>query len=298
MLWEEQGGDCANRKRLGFGGRGGLRSDAGLPGQPRARPLLAPREVKLRRIVALGGSRLAETRATLSIDREILRLSGKKRPRVLYIPTASADDPEYQELFLKRYRDLLGCKVELLLLFRARPSAAERERLVGSADIIYVGGGNTFRMMRLWKRLGVDRLLRKAWEDGKVMCGGSAGSICWFREGNSDSRKKHPKDTTLIRVSGLGFLPALHCPHYDSEKHRRASLKEMMKKVPGVAIAIEDRCALEVLGGGWRVLAAAEGRRAFRCYWKRGRYHEEELPRRRELAPLAALFDKGSPLGA
>jgi len=104
-----------------------------------------------------------------------------------------------------------------LFLIDAPPSAREIERKILSADIIYVGGGNTLYMMRVWRRLGVERLLRTAYEEGIVLAGISAGAICWFDSGHSDSMSFYnPRDWQYINVKGLGLIKGVHCPHYNS----------------------------------------------------------------------------------
>src|ERR1700691_1480775 len=139
-----------------------------------------------RAIVAIGGGDI-RTRGTAAIDREIIRLSSKKNPRLLFIPTASSDSEMYWKHVDEYFGGFLRCKTDVLFLIKEQPSNEQTRRKIGSADIIYVGGGNTLMMMRLWRRLGVDRLLRRAYATGTVLCGISAGSICWFDSGHSDS---------------------------------------------------------------------------------------------------------------
>src|SRR5882724_8111442 len=125
-------------------------------------------------IVAIGGGEI-RTRETLPIDREIIRLSKKKNPRLLFIPTASSDS----EIYWKRVREYFGgflkCKTDVLLLIKEQPSKQQIRTRILSADIIYVGGGNTLQMMRIWRRLGVGKLLISAYEKGAVLAGISAG---------------------------------------------------------------------------------------------------------------------------
>lgn len=173
-------------------------------------------------IVAIGGYRRDRGKngepfdTPLEIDRRIVELTGKKKPKVLFIPTASSDDESYVKAIEEVYEAKLGCTVDVLYLITKKPTHAEIAAKIRSVDIIYVGGGNTLMMMNLWRRLGVDKLLREAYERGAVCCGVSAGSICWFEYGVSDSRQfKNSKSHEYIRVKGLGFLKGLHCPHYD-----------------------------------------------------------------------------------
>jgi dipeptidase E len=230
----------------------------------------------MRKIVAIGGGSVgfgAAKPEVTSLSREIIKLSGKIRPRLLFLPTASGDDKAYIRAVEAHFRKL-GCWVETLTLWKAPPRFAEIQKRLFAADIIYVGGGNTLKMIGLWKRLGVDRLLIKAQTRGKVLCGTSAGAICWFTIGNSDSRKyKNPK-AKLIRVSGLGLLEAMACPHYNVEKDRRPELKRMTKAFKGMAIALDNCAAFEVVGERCRVITSQRSAQGYRVYWHQGRYRE------------------------
>src|SRR5690348_4035223 len=139
-----------------------------------------------RAIVAIGGGEIS-TRGTLDIDREILRLSHKSHPKIVFIPTASSDSPRYCRRFSDYFGGFLECKTDVLLLVSEQAAARQIERKILSSDIVYVGGGNTLFMMRVWRRLGVDKILRAAYRAGVVLAGISAGSICWFDSGHSDS---------------------------------------------------------------------------------------------------------------
>ncbi len=232
---------------------------------------------------------------TLAIDHEIVRLAGCRHPRVLFVPTASGDDAAYCRSFRDLYATRLGCRVSELLLYRDRPSRkAMRAALLGS-DIIYVGGGNTLRMMKIWRRLGIDRWLDQARRQGTVLAGLSAGALCWFRQGNSDSRKfSDAGNRTLIRVSGLNYIDALVCPHYDVERHRQPALKAMMRTTPGIAVALENCTAIEIVDDQYRILRSNDRRNAWRVYWYRGEYHRDKLDSGPRYRPLRELLDKSA----
>lgn len=227
---------------------------------------------------------------TLSIDREIVELSGKRKPACLFIPTASMDDPGYCARVERLYKDRLGCSFKTILLYRDRPALKEIRDTILDSDIIYVGGGNTLRMMKLWRKLGIDSYLDQARRSGRVLCGSSAGALCWFREGNSDSRKfSNADDRTLIKVKGLNFIDALVCPHYDVEQHRQAGLRAMMKKIRGVAIALDNCAAIEIVDDQYRILTSANRKHAYKVYWHKNRYYRIALSgdgKFRKLAPL------------
>jgi len=242
----------------------------------------------MQKIVAIGGGKLA-LRETLAIDRAIVRFTEKSRPRALFIPTASGDSPEYCEIFQSVYGRGLKCSVDVLTLLGAAPAHATMARMIRQADLIYVGGGNTLKMMRRWRRLGVDDLLRKAWRRGCVLSGISAGANCWFEAGSSDSMKFYrPDDWTFIRVRGMGLLPATCCPHYHAES-REESFAELIGKHGGVGIALDNNAAIQVLGDTYRVLASRESGRAYRLQRLRGKVERRELDARRRFTPLSDL---------
>jgi dipeptidase E len=210
-------------------------------------------------IVAIGGGELRE-RETLPIDREIVRLTGKQCPRALFVPTASSDAEGYCDTFRAVYGGELGCTTDVLWLYERFDSPADAERRLAAADLVYVGGGNTLKMMRRWRRLGIDRMMIDAWRRGAVMSGVSAGAICWFRYGTSDSRRFYdPTDETLIRVRGLGLVDAVVSPHHVREPHRDAGLRGVMSRTAGVGLALDDNAALVLRGDRYSLLTSAPG---------------------------------------
>lgn len=214
-------------------------------------------------IVAIGGGSMAEG-VNLSIYHEIVRLSGKKKPSALFIPTASGDDLSYVANFRDVFGKQLGCHTESLLLLKNAPAPADIKKLIRQADIIYVGGGNTLMMMRRWRFLSVDKLLLKAAQEGKVLAGTSAGAICWFQYGHSDSEfYYHPEDWQWIRVKCLGIIPFTACPHCLKEG-RLAHFVQMIKNHGGTGIALDDCTAFEFVDGRFRILRSNDAAQAFR----------------------------------
>jgi dipeptidase E len=155
--------------------------------------------------------------------RYMAQLTGKPRPRLCYLPTASADRPEgivgwfqmcaplsvepfVQESFIASSQQKLGWDEVLL-----------------SMDGIVASGGNTLNQQAIWKAQGIDAVLRQAWDRGIVLGGASAGSLCWFEEGTTDSRPKE-----LTKVECLGFLKGSHSPHYDAEADRRPTYHRLI----------------------------------------------------------------------
>lgn len=176
----------------------------------------------------------------LLLDTYILNQSHKEQPSVCFVPTASED----QELYIKRFYQSfteLKCIPSHLSLFE--PNFTDLERYILEKDIIYVGGGNTRNMLVLWKEWGVDDILKKAYQNGTVLAGLSAGSICWFEEGLTD-----PLNGPLYKINGLSFLHGSHCPHYDGEEKRRFSYQRMLTtKEISAGYAVDDGAALHFI---------------------------------------------------
>lgn len=156
--------------------------------------------------------------------------------RICLVPTASADDPAYVVDFYERFQ---GRARRSHLLFHPWPPDRLRD-FVLSQDVIYVAGGNTANMLAIWRVHGLDEILREAWESGIVLAGSSAGMICWFEDGVTDSFG--PELRAL--GTGLGFLPGSACPHYDGEVERRPRYHELIRAgMPG-GYAADDRVGL------------------------------------------------------
>ena len=244
------------------------------------------------KIVAIGGGEIKDL-DTLPIDKEIISLTGKQHPKALFIPTASNDAEGYWQTFQKVYGELLGCKTEVLYLVKENPIQKEIEDKVLGADLIYVGGGNTLKMLRTWRKYGVDKILRRAYEKDIVLSGLSAGAICWFRYGCSDARKfSNPLDASFMRIKGLGLINATVSPHHISEQHRDEGLVKLMQNTPGMAIALDDNCAIEIAGDSYRILHSKEGVTAKKVYYSQGKMHREKLRVDKRYLPLSQLLKK------
>ncbi|MGA8212408.1 MAG: peptidase E [Candidatus Sulfotelmatobacter sp.] len=244
-------------------------------------------------IVAIGGGEI-RTRGTAAIDREIIRLSNKRNPGLLFIPTASSDSERYWKHVQEYFGKFLKCRTDVLLLIEEKPSKEQIRRKISWADIIYVGGGNTLSMMRLWRRLGVDRLLVSAYENGTVLSGISAGSICWFDSGHSDSMSFYnPRSWKYINVKGLGLISGIHCPHYNGMTRgipRRRHFRDMIRKTGGIGIALENNCAIEFIDGRfYKVISSKSYSRAYRVYKCGGEVVAEQIRQQKQLAPLESL---------
>jgi peptidase E len=227
------------------------------------------------RIVAIGGGGFLMEDERSPIDDYILALTGKSRPRICFIPTPSGDAEEHLEKFYAAfaYRD---CKPSHLAFFRKQragslPLPDYAQHLLGQ-DAVFVGGGNTRSALAVWREWKLDSVLQQAWSAGIVLSGMSAGALCWFQVGVSDSFG----DSTYRPLQGLGFLPGTCAAHYNGTPERRACLHASLEAGEiGETIAI-DECAAVLFSGTAveRVVSWRAGCTAYRVSRDPGRVHE------------------------
>lgn len=229
-------------------------------------------------IIAMGGGSIGEKTPveTTAIDQEAIKLTGKKHPAVLFVPTASRDRPGYVDAF-RRHFESLGAKVDVLYLYEQKSSGSAIKRQIQSADILYVGGGNPLRMLMRWRALGVDKLMVNAWKQGTLMMGQSAGAICWFQFGLTDCwHLDHNPDTSQI-IHGLGLIPGVCNPHYNVDSWRAPRLKLLLETRNLVGIAIDNGAALVVEGEKFRIVRSKKESNVYRTQWITGEYSEKKL---------------------
>ena len=252
------------------------------------------------KIVGIGGGDMAALE-TLELERRVVELSGKEQPRALFIPTASSDSVERWNVFKSIYRARLGCQTEVLYLLNRNPSQHELQDRLLSADVIYVGGGNTLKMMRRWRRLGVDGLLTAAYERGTVLAGRSAGMICWFKYGHSDSMSFYRgAGWSYVRVRGLGLIDGFACPHYNvppdtsvrGGRSRAEDFQRMAAKYPETGIALDNHCAIEIVDAGYRVITSRPGVGAYKIAKGAGIQMVERLEPSAGYTPVATLLGR------
>ena len=174
----------------------------------------------MRQIIAMGGGGFSMEPENPLLDRYILAQSPKKRPKICFIGTASGDAEGYIEKFYHFFRKE-DCEPSHLSLFK--PHTRDIKKFILEQDILYVGGGNTKNLMVLWKEWELDKAIRHAYENGTILSGISAGSLCWFEEGVTDSYGNE-----LEPISCLGLIPGSHCPHYDGEEERRPAYQKLI----------------------------------------------------------------------
>ena len=192
----------------------------------------------IKNIVAIGGGGFGRSLGELKIEKYITSLVNKDSPKICFIPTASGDNDLYKLNFYRAFSEL-NCITSHLDFF-ARTEDLEKKIL--SQDIIYVGGGNTKSMLAVWKEWNLNDILKIGYEKGIVMSGVSAGAICWFDKGITDSYANK-----LEIIDCLGIVNGIACPHYDEEIDREPFVNEVINsKRINSCICIEGNCALHI----------------------------------------------------
>ena len=195
----------------------------------------------MKQIIAIGGGGFGREIKDLKIEKYIIEQCSKRNPSVCFIPTATGDDANYIQNFYKVF-NALDCNTSHIDFFKRTISLEEH---INQQDIIFVGGGNTKSMLAVWKEWGLDSILHKAYQNGTIMSGVSAGAICWFKNGITDSWKEHQ-----AVLPCLGFIEGNCCPHYDEEPERIPFVKQILENnMLDECLAIEGLCALHIIDG-------------------------------------------------
>ena len=217
-----------------------------------------------------GGGFLMEPDNPL-LDDYLLAQAGVDRPRVAWLGTAMGDSPRGIAMFHRamQARDVRASHVSLF--DRSGPDLATT---LLQQDVIYVGGGNTANLLAIWRVHGVDRILAEAWQRGIVLGGVSAGMICWFEAGVTDSF-----GPLAALPDGLGLLPGSACPHYDGEAERRPTYRRLVSEGFPAGVAADDGAALVFRGTALdEVVASRPAARAFRVERVGDEVRESALP--------------------
>lgn len=253
-----------------------------------------------KKIVAIGGggNGFKDPYELENQDKEIIQLTGKEHPNFLLIAHSQPLEIQegYFQVMVDIYNKMYGCECRDLKSDRLNDKEYVKE-LIDWADIIFEGGGNTLDMIKLWKETGFDKILREAWENGKVMCGVSAGANCWFKECSSDSLQiKYGKYQPLIGMECLGFVDGLFVPHCNAPG-RLENAKDLLKETDQIGLLISNCTALEIVDDQYRLItsdASRYGIKAYgiKSYWEDNEYFEEALDTASNFKPLKDLLQK------
>jgi dipeptidase E len=176
------------------------------------------------------------------LDDHVLALTGVARPRVCFLPTASGDADHYIVRFYRAFPSS-RCDASHISLFRRETGVGDPRAHLLAQDLIYVGGGSLVSLLGTWRAHGIDTALHEAWRAGVVLCGGSAGSLCWFSHAISSFHEGPPR-----RIEGLGFLPWSNAVHYEAEPGRREAFHRAIVGGMAPGYAAGDGAALHFVG--------------------------------------------------
>ena len=223
-----------------------------------------------RQIIAIGGGGFGRYPGVGIIEKYILQQSDKEKPNICFIPTATGDSDSYKVSYYTTLNKL-NCNPTHLDFFKRTPNL---EELIKNQDIIFVGGGNTKSMLSVWKEWGLDTILKKAYLEGTIMSGVSAGAICWFEKGVTDSWADE-----LNVMECLSFTKGNCCPHYDEESERKPSLSQFIKEgLLKDCYAIDGGCALHVKNDElYKAISFMDDKNSFLVKKENGEIKEEPL---------------------
>ena len=191
-----------------------------------------------KQIIAIGGGGFGRNPGDGVIEQYILDQTGKEKPNICFIPTATGDNEAYKVNYYSTFSKL-DCNPIHLDFFKRTP---DLEQLIPQQDAIFVGGGNTKSMLAVWKDWNLDKLLKEAYEKGVVMSGVSAGANCWFERAVVDSWEED-----LRVIDCMGFIKGICCPHYDEEPQRRPAVKTFLENgIIDSCYSLEGNCALHI----------------------------------------------------
>ena len=221
-------------------------------------------------IVAMGGGGFSMEPDNPALDHFVLTLARRENPSVCFLATAAGDAESYIDSFYAAFRKL-PCRPTHVPLFARTP---DLKTVLLEQDVIYVGGGNTKSMLAVWREWEVPDVLRRAWESGTVLAGVSAGAICWFETGVTDSW-----GSGLNPLPCLGFLPGACCPHYNGEVERRPAVHRLIEQgTIATALALDDGAAAHFVNGTLaNIVSSRPDARAYRVERVDGQVRETVL---------------------
>ena len=247
------------------------------------------------KFVLIGGGengREGTTYETENIDKEIVEITNKKKPNFLFLAHGNSYEESYYSVMRNIYENKFDCMCDMLTKEEVFFPSIANEKLK-RADIIYVGGGNTLKMINIWKKSGFNNILMKYIDEDKVFCGISAGAICWCKYGLSDSRKFTSNSDKYIKVSGLNIFEILFCPSYDENLNKQESLKKVMErtyKIP--AIACEKGSAIVIENNQYKLIRSLENKHIYKSFYKNGEYFHKDMKIDNKFHKLENLMQK------
>lgn len=229
----------------------------------------------IKKIVGIGGGQIKgwsfETKdekqqlyETEKIDKEIVKIAGKNNPKLLFIGTASKENPIYYQA-IKNIYEKLQCEVHVLEILNKKNDIEKIREEILSSDIIYIGGGNTRFMLNEWKKNQIDTILIEAYNKGIVMAGFSAGCYCWFKY-------------NYELIEGLDIIQAINCVHYNEKSEEK--IKEFYTTIKNknmIGIALENGTAIECIDNQYKIIKSINNANAYKVTYVNNKLITEEL---------------------
>jgi dipeptidase E len=234
------------------------------------------------KIIAIGGGEIGRPNEnggffpleTLSIDKEIVRQSLSKNPRLLFLGTASDYSDSYFKV-VSNYFSKLNCQVNNLNLNNEINQKIIETKILTS-DIIYVGGGDIEKLLTTWENFKLKSIFQKAWQKNIILSGVSAGAMCWFEYCDNEEQVKDNNDWDVFQ--GLNIISSLSIyPHFNSIGKNIIKLQKLSQIKNISFIALDDCVALEIIDDQYRILKSKSTAKAYKIYWKNKHYYQEEV---------------------
>lgn len=228
-------------------------------------------------IIAIGGGEI-RNKTTLEIDRYVASLIKQRanggRGNALFIGTASHDSMPYFNSFRKTYTSVFDIKAEVALIVYGEMDIERIKEKIQNADCLYIGGGDTVYMLEKWKETGLTELILKAYDEGKIICGLSAGAICWFNDMFTDYEIMRGESSKYVMKKGLGILQGTMCPHFNERKEDFFNAVKENNILN--AYCVENDCAIEFVNGKF-IKSVSAGGKAYIIEYKDGEIIEKEI---------------------
>lgn len=212
------------------------------------------------------------------IDKEIVSLTNKKNPNFLFLGHAMHNSLAIQESYFETMKKIYGEKFSCNCLYLKSTELNDKKKVkeyINWADIIYEGGGDTEVLIKLWKETEFDKVLHNAWQKGKIICGVSAGAVCWFNSCSSDSTQNKIKNTNFGCINCLNWID-LHLTPHSNEEGRAESTKQQLVDKDIVGIMLSNCAALEIINDKYKFISSNVEAFALKAYWKNNKYIEKK----------------------
>lgn len=229
------------------------------------------------KLVLIGGGEIGKSDTkyeTKEIDEEIVKLTGKKNPKFLFVGLASSFADSYYKVIKDIYKNL-GCETGKISK-KTLTHMDVVEQKISEADIIYVGGGDTFKLMNIVKDMKMDKMFLDAMKKDCVMCGISAGAIIWSSSGLSDYQIINNMSDSYAKIDGLGFSKYMFAPHFSSDKKKETDLKSIIKNTNTMCLCVDNCAAVKVIDDKISVIKSNKESKVYLVSYE-NEYKKEEL---------------------